>query len=86
MERHNSKASVGSLTSSRAGNRREKPTHMIVQRENDNQMVMLPIANLVNGASARVKLNDKATFKPDINCRKQERGVIVLFGEWLFPF
>lgn len=59
---------------------------MIVQRENDNQMVMLPIANLVNGASARVKLNDKATFKPDINCRKQERGVIVLFGEWLFPF
>jgi hypothetical protein len=58
---------------------------MIVQRENDNHMVMLPIANLVNGASARVKLNDKATFKTDINCRKQERGVIVLFCEWLSP-
>ena len=54
---------------------------MIIQREGDNEMVMLPVSNLVNGASARMKLHDRATFKIDINSRKQERGMIILFGE-----
>lgn len=70
------------MSSSLAGDRREKPTHMIIQREGDQDMVMLPVSHLVNGAATRIKLYDRATYKIDLNSRKQERGTIVVFGKW----
>ena len=81
MQRFNSKTSVRSMASSLSGDKREKPTHMIIQREGDQDMVMLPVSNLVNGAATRLKLHDRATFKIDLHSRKQERGTIVVFGK-----
>ncbi len=84
MQRHGSKGSVTSVTSSsRANEKKILPTHMIIQREIDNQMVLLPVANLVNSSVTRIKLNNTATFKSDLNNRKQERGRIIQLGEYL---
>lgn len=80
MERYNSKGSVGSIESSRGGRKKEAPTHMIIQRDGSNELLLLPVSNLVNGGLTRMKLNEKATFKVDLAGRKQERGVIISFG------
>ena len=78
MQRHNSKASVWSMGSSRgASGKKEAPTHMIIQRDHSNDVLVLPVSHLVNGGVTRMKLNEKATFKIDLNSRKQERGVII---------
>ena len=84
MKRHGSKASVTSVTSScRATEKKSLPTHMIIQRENDNEMILLPVTHLVNSSVTRIKLNNTATFKVDLNSRKQERGRILQLGEYL---
>jgi hypothetical protein len=84
MQRYGSKGSITSVTSSsRAGDKKILPTHMIIQRENDNQIVLLPVTHLVNSSVARIKLNNTATFKSDLNDRKQERGRIIQLGEYL---
>ena len=83
MQRHNSKASVGSMESSRGGGKKQAPSHMIIQRENTEDMLLLPVTHLVNAVVTRIKLNETATFKADLNSRKQERGVIVSFGKCL---
>lgn len=85
MQRHNSKASVGSVESSRGGGRKPAPTHVIIQRENSDDLLLLPVTHLVNAVATRIKLNDTATFKIDLNSRKQERGMVVSFGKfsWL---
>ncbi|CAF1432902.1 unnamed protein product [Rotaria sordida] len=81
MQRYNSKNSITSIgSSSRVGEKKPLPTHMIIQRENDNRMILLPVTHLVNSSVARVKLNNTATFKTDLNNRKQERGRILQFG------
>ena len=78
MQRHNSKNSITSVgSSSRVGEKKPLPTHMIIQRENDNQMILLPVTDLVNSSVTRIKLNNMATFKTDLNNRKQERGRIL---------
>ena len=82
MQRHGSKESITSVTSSRAGDKKCLPTHMIVQRENDNQMILLPVTHLVNSSVARIKLNNTAMFKTDLNNRKQERGRILQLGKY----
>ena len=84
MQRYESKGSVASATSSRCGERKLVPTHMIVQRESDNRMILLPVTHLVNGSATRLKLNNTATFKTDLSNRKQERGRIIHFGKY-FP-
>ena len=38
MQRNNSKGSVTSVTSSRAGEKKERHTHMIIQREDENDL------------------------------------------------
>ena len=82
MQRYNSKNSISSIgSSSRVGEKKPSPTHMIIQRENDKRMVLLPTTHLVNSSVARVKLNDTATFKMELNNRKQERGRILQLGE-----
>lgn len=83
MHRHNSKASVGSVELARGGGKKQAPTHMIVQRENSDEVVLLPVTHLVNGSVTRIKSNETATFKIDLNSRKQERGVVVSFGKLL---
>jgi hypothetical protein len=86
MQRHGSKGSITSVTSSsRPGEKKKLPTHMIIQRENDNQMMLLPVTHLVNSSVTRIKLNNTATFKSDLNNRKQERGRIVQLGNYLTP-
>lgn len=80
MQRVNSKSSVSSI-SSRSGEKKEKPSHVIMRRDENNQLLLLPIASLVNATCTRLKVNDMATFKLDQNNRKQERGQILLFGE-----
>ena len=69
------------MASSLAGDKREKQTHMVIQREGDQDLVMLPVLNLVNGAATRLKLHERATYKIDLHSRKQERGTIVVFGK-----
>jgi hypothetical protein len=84
MQRYGSKGSITSGTStSRAGDKKTLPTHVILQREHDNQMVLLPVTHLVNSSVAGIKLNNTATFKSDLNNRKQERGRIIQLGEYL---
>jgi hypothetical protein len=84
MQRHDSKRSVTSVSSSsRAGEKKNLPTHMIIQRDNDNKIILLPVTHLVNSSVARIKLNNTATFKSDLNNRKQERGRIIQLGEYL---
>ncbi len=83
MQRHGSIGSVTSVTSSsRTGEKKNLPTHMIIQRENDNQLMLLPVTHLVNSSVTRIKLNNTATFKSDLNNRKQERGRIIQLGEY----
>ncbi len=82
MNRHNSKTSVGSIESSRGGRMKESPTHMIIQRDGTNELLLLSVQHLVNGGLTRMKLNEKATYKVDLNSRKQERGVIISFGNY----
>ncbi|CAF1397371.1 unnamed protein product [Rotaria magnacalcarata] len=81
MQRYNSIESIGSITSScRGGEKKSPPTHVIVQREGDNKMVLLPVTHLVNGSVTGIKINNTATFKEDINSRKQQRGKIIQLG------
>ena len=86
MQRHDSKGSITSVTSSRPGERKIPPTHMIIQRELDNRMMLLPVTHLVNSSATRIKLNNTATFKCDLNNRKQERGKIIQLGEYSIPY
>ena len=82
MQRYESKGSVTSVTSSRCGERKVAPTHMIIQRESDNRMILLPVTHLVNGSVTRIKLNNTATFKTDLTSRKQERGRVIQLGNY----
>lgn len=82
MKRHDSKGSVTSVASScRTGGKKISPTHMIIQREHDNKLMLLPITHAVNSSVTSLKLNNTATFKCDLNNRKQERGRIIQLGE-----
>lgn len=59
MQRHGSKGSVTSVTSSsRASEKKILPTHMIIQREQDNEMLLLPVTHLVNSSVTGMKLNN----------------------------
>ena len=60
--------------------KKPSPTHIIVQRENDNKIILLPTTHLVNSSVARVRLNDTARFKVILNNRKQEQGRILQLG------
>ena len=80
MQRLNSMSSVGSV-SSQIGDKRTKPSHMLIRRRSSDGLIMLPITNLVNGSIAKMKTNDVATFKVDMNSRKQKRGTIMFFGK-----
>ncbi|CAF4740379.1 unnamed protein product [Rotaria socialis] len=81
MQRYESKGSITSVTSSsRGGEKKIPPTHMIVQRDNDNQLVLLPLTHLVNGSVTRIKVNSTVTFKSDLTNRKQERGRVIILG------
>ncbi|CAF3619655.1 unnamed protein product [Rotaria socialis] len=81
MQRYESKGSIISVTSSsRGGEKKIPPTHMIVQRDNDNQLVLLPLTHLVNCSVTRIKVNSTVTFKSDLTNRKQERGIVIILG------
>ena len=83
MQRFESKGSVSSKILSSCGHeKRIVPTHMIVQRENDNQLILLPVKNLVNGSVTKVKGNNTLTFKTDLKSRKQERGRVIQVGKY----
>jgi hypothetical protein len=83
MQRHSSKTSITSIGStSRVGEKKPLPTHTIIQRESDNEMILLPVTHLVNSSVARIKLNNTATFKTDLSNRKQERGRILQLGKY----
>ena len=49
-------------------------------------MLLLPVTHLVNSSVARIRLNNTATLKCDLNSRKQERGRIIQLGEYLIRF
>ncbi|CAF4284301.1 unnamed protein product [Rotaria magnacalcarata] len=74
MQRYQSKGSVTSVTSS---SKRISPTHMIIQREDNNQMLLLPVTHLINASVTKIKVNNTATFKTDLKSRKQERGRVI---------
>ncbi len=80
MQRHSSKGSVTSVTSSSKREKKPLPTHMIIQRDHDNQMVLLSVKHLVHSSVTGIKLNHSATFKSDLNGRKQERGRVIQLG------
>ncbi|CAF3951083.1 unnamed protein product [Rotaria sp. Silwood2] len=81
MKRHDSKGSVTSMASScRAGEKKIPPAHMIIQREHDNKLMLLPVAHAVNSSVTGLKVNNTTTFKCDLNNRKQERGRIIQLG------
>ncbi|CAF2958167.1 unnamed protein product [Rotaria sp. Silwood2] len=83
MQRSQSIESITSVTSScRGGEKKPSPTHMIIQREADTKIMLLPVTHLVNSSVTRIKINNTATFKSDINSRKQHRGEIVQLGEY----
>ncbi|CAF3492643.1 unnamed protein product, partial [Rotaria sp. Silwood2] len=74
MQRSQSIESITSVTSScRGGEKKPSPTHMIIQREADTKIMLLPVTHLVNSSVTRIKINNTATFKSDINSRKQHR-------------
>ncbi|CAM4899644.1 unnamed protein product [Rotaria socialis] len=77
MQRYQSKESVTSVTSS---SKRISPTHMIIQREDNNQMLLLPVTHLINASVTKIKVNNTATFKTDLKSRKQERGRVIQLG------
>ncbi|CAF3502868.1 unnamed protein product [Rotaria socialis] len=81
MQRSKSIESVTSVASScRGGEKKILSTHMIIQREIDDKMMLLPVTNLVNISVTRIKINNTATFKVDNNSRKQYRGKIIQLG------
>lgn len=80
MQRFHSKESVNSTSSSRNVGKKGQATHVIIQRQEDNRLFMLPTSHLVNGNAAKLRQNDKATFKIEKTCRKQWRGTIILLG------
>ncbi|CAF1310565.1 unnamed protein product [Rotaria magnacalcarata] len=81
MQRSKSIESVTSVASScRGGEKKASPTHMIIQREIDNKIMLLPVTHLVNISVTRIKINNTATFKVDNNSRKQYRGNIIQLG------
>ncbi|CAF4172192.1 unnamed protein product, partial [Rotaria magnacalcarata] len=77
MQRYQSKGSFTSVTSS---SKRIAPTHMIIQREDNNQMLLLPVTHLINASATKIKVNNTATFKTDLKSRKQERGRVIQLG------
>lgn len=83
MHRHNSKESVGSIESTHGTGKKQMPTHMIIQREDNNELFLLPVTHLVNASVTRIKPNETATFKLDLNSRKQDRGVVLSYGQVL---
>ncbi|CAF1260197.1 unnamed protein product [Rotaria sordida] len=81
MQRSKSIESITSATSScRGGEKKTSPTHMLIQNEIDNKILLLPVAHLVNSSVTRIKINATATFKKDIDDRKQHRGKIIQLG------
>lgn len=87
MQRFESKGSITSVASSSRGHsKKNAATHMIVQREEDNQMMLLPVTHLVNGSVTKIRVNNSATFKTDLTSRKQERGRIIQLGKVLIEF
>ncbi|CAF4001231.1 unnamed protein product [Rotaria sordida] len=81
MQRCKSIESITSATSScRGGEKKTSPTHMLIQNEIDNKILLLPVAHLVNSSVTRIKINATATFKKDIDDRKQHRGKIIQLG------
>jgi hypothetical protein len=46
---------------------------MIIQNENDNKIILSSMTHLVNSSVTRIKVNNTATFKNNLNNRKQER-------------
>ncbi|CAF4609896.1 unnamed protein product, partial [Rotaria magnacalcarata] len=63
MQRSKSIESVTSVASScRGGEKKASPTHMIIQREIDNKIMLLPVTHLVNISVTRIKINNTATF------------------------
>jgi hypothetical protein len=53
---------------------------MIIQREDNNQMLLLPVTHLINASATKIKVNNTATFKTDLKSRKQERGRVIQLG------
>ena len=83
MQEYGSKRNITSGTSSsRASEKKIPPTHMIIQREHDNRMVLLPVTHLVNSSTVRIKLSNTTTFRHDLNNRKRERGKIIQLGQY----
>ncbi|CAF4916076.1 unnamed protein product [Rotaria sp. Silwood1] len=81
MQRSKSIESITSVTSScRGGEKKTPPTHMLIPSEVDNKILLLSVAHLVNSSVTRIKINATATFKKDINDRKQRRGKIIQLG------
>ena len=83
MQRSKSiESNISGTSSCRAGEKNIPPTHMIIQREPDNRIMLLPVTHLVNSSVTGIKINNTATFKEDINDRKQYRGKIIQLGEY----
>lgn len=81
MQRLNSQSSVNSVSSSKNHGRKATPTHMVIQRFDNQQFLLLSTSNLVDGHATRLKQNDKATFKVDATGIDQYRGTIVCLVE-----
>lgn len=56
-------------------------THAIVQREKDNQVLVVPLKSFINHGKV-IKVGETATFKIHKESRA-DRGKIVLFGIYL---
>ena len=80
MQRCQSVESVASVVSCRGGDKKFPPTHVVIQQEGDNKIMVLPVTNLVNASVTRIKINHTTTFKEDINSRKQQRGRVLQLG------
>ena len=82
MQRFESKRSVSFVMSPfRVHGKRISQTHMIIQREDGDQMTLLPVKRLVKGCMTEIKMNDTTVLKTDLKSRKQERGRVIQLGK-----
>ena len=59
-------------------------THIIIPREEDNRLRLLPSKNLTSDMTAHIKSGDIGTYNTNINFQEQERSTITQLGNELF--
>ncbi|CAF1516201.1 unnamed protein product, partial [Adineta steineri] len=79
--RRNSTSSVHSQSNYSSVNIQceEEHTHALIRREKDKKIVLVSLDYFINFGKT-IKVNETATYKPNADSRKSERGKVLLFG------